>query len=151
MELRENRDGWILSFNDGRIQLIQIDFRLSFLVSDGNDQAWPHVETPGILKIGMTETSFVPEQSTTLAPMLAFFNAVVSNIRIEKAGQLMVEFVQDRLMSVAPDEAHEAWQIECSTEKGELMLVCPPGGDVVLFRDSNIPRRVGNLRFELGP
>jgi hypothetical protein len=147
MELKEIRDGWILSFKDGRIQLIQIDFRLNFLVTDGPHRAWFHVETPGRLKIGTTETSFVPEQSVTLAPMLAFFNATVSNVRIAKTGQLVVEFEQDRLMFVAPDKAYEAWQIEGSTEEGELMLVCPPGGDVALFRDSNIPRGVGNLRL----
>jgi hypothetical protein len=145
MDLKEDRDGWILSFRDGRVQLIQIDFRLNFLVTDGPDRTWLHVETPGRLKSGTTETSFVPEQSVTLAPMLVFFNSVVSKVRIAKTGQLVVEFEQDRLMFVAPDKAYEAWQIECSTEKGELMLVCRPGGDVTLFRDSNIPRRVGNL------
>lgn len=69
----------------------------------------------------------------------------MSNVRIARTGQLVVEFEQDRLVFVAPDKAYEAWQIECSTEKGELMLVCPPGGDVAFFRDSNIPRRVGNF------
>jgi hypothetical protein len=147
MELKEIRDGWILSFEDGRVQLIQIDFRLNFLVTDGPNRAWLHVETPGSLKIGTTETCFVPGQSVTLAPMLAFFNAIVSNVRIAKTGQLVVEFEQDRLILVAPDKAYEAWQIECSTEGGELMLVCPPGGDVALFRDSNIPRHVGNLHL----
>jgi hypothetical protein len=142
MELNENRDAWILSFKNARIQLIQIDFRLSFLVADGNDQAWLHVERPGLLKIGTTETSFSPEQSTTLAPMLAFFNAIVRNVRISKIGHLTVEFEQDRLLLVVSDEAYEAWQIECSTEKGALMLVCPPGGEVTLFRESEIFRRL---------
>jgi Family of unknown function (DUF6188) len=147
MELNENRDGWILSFEDRRVQLIQIDFRLNFLVTDGPDRVWLHIETPGRLKIGTMDTTFIPEQSVTLAPMLALFNSKFSNVRIAKTGQLVVEFEQDRSMFVAPDKAYEAWQIECSTEGSELMLVCPPSGDVALFRDSNIPRRAGNLHL----
>jgi hypothetical protein len=145
MELIENRDEWILSFKDGRVQLIQIDFRLSFLVTDGPDRAWFHVETLGRLKVGLTETSFVPEQSVTLAPMLAVFNTAVSNARISRTGELVVEFEQDRSMLIAPNSAYEAWQIECSTESRELLLVCSPGGEVAVFRDSNKPRRIGNV------
>jgi hypothetical protein len=33
----------------------------------------------------------------------------------------MIEFEEDRSMLVAPNEAYEAWQIACSTEKGELI------------------------------
>jgi hypothetical protein len=145
MEITETRDGWTLSFKDGRVRLIQIDFRLTFLIVDGSDRVWLHVETPGRLKTGATETTFVPAQAVTLAPLLTFFNAIIRNIRIGKTGELASEFEQDQFMLVEPDKAYEAWQIECSAEEGELMLVCPPGGDVALFRDSNIPRRVDSL------
>ena len=147
MELSEDQDGWTLSFNDGRIQLIQVDFRLNFLVTDGPNEAWLHVETRGTLNSGATEIPFVPAQSATLAPMLALFNAVVSKIRIAKTGQLVVAFERDRMMFVAPDAAYEAWQIECSTENGDSRLVCPPGGDVAFFHDSKVPQCTGSFHL----
>jgi hypothetical protein len=147
MQILEDQDGWTFSFKDGRVQLIQIDFRLNFLVTDGFDKAWLHVETQGRLKCGAKEISFVPEQAVTLSPILTFFNTSLSNVIVAKTGQLVVQFEQDRSMIVAPNDTYEAWQMECSTEKGELMLVCPPGGQVALFRDSNMSRRVENLRL----
>jgi hypothetical protein len=81
MELKEDRDGWNISFKDGRVQLIQIDFRLSLLVSDGSDKVWLRIETPGRLKSGMTETPIVPAQPVTLVPVLPLFDAVVCSMQ----------------------------------------------------------------------
>lgn len=147
MELSKDQDGWTLSFNEGRIQLIQVDFRLNFLVTDGPAEAWLHVETRGTLKSGATEIPIIPAQSATLAPILALLNAVVSKITIAKTGQLAVAFEQDRMMFVPPDAAYEAWQLECSTENGDSRLVCPPGGDVAFFDDAIMPQRAGTLRL----
>lgn len=135
MELMEDQDGWYISFKDGRVQLVQIDFRLSLLVADGSDKVWVRVETPGRLKSGMTEIPIAPAQSATLAPALPLFNAVVCGVRIARTGALVIEFQHDISLHVAPDEACEAWQMECSADGGEMLLVCPPGGDVVVFRN----------------
>jgi Family of unknown function (DUF6188) len=138
MELTEDGDGWTLSFRDGRVQLIQIDFRLSLLVSEGTDEAWLHIETQARIRRGETDMLLVPEQTTSLAPILASFNVPVANIRIGKKGHLRLEFLGGSLLDVDPDEAYEAWQIECSIAKRGLMFVCMPGGEVVSFRDPNV-------------
>lgn len=145
MELKQDQDGWDISFKDGRVQLIQIDFRLSLLVSDGSDKLWLRVETPGRLKSGMTETPILPAHSVTLVPVLPLFYAVVCSVRAARAGSLVIEFQHDVSLRVAPDEAYEAWQVECSTDRDELLLVCPPCGDVVVFRNLNEVRRADNL------
>lgn len=135
MKLDERRDRWIISFSDGRIQLIQIDFRLSFLIVDGPSKAWIHIETRGKLKCEATESSFVPERSETLAPMLALFNAAVNKIEIGKTGELVVSTERDHLILVAPDAKYESWQISCSIGSDNVMFVCPPGGEVAFFHE----------------
>ena len=39
MELRDEKDGWHLSLQDGLVQLIQIDFRLGLFLSDASGKA----------------------------------------------------------------------------------------------------------------
>jgi hypothetical protein len=135
MNLKEEKDCWSLILKCGRVQLIQIDFRLNLLVLDGTDKLWLHVETPGTLRTQVGDVLLVPEQPATLAPILPLFNAEVIAINISKAGQLQIKFGHDGSFEVTPDHSYEAWQVECSSEEGDFMLVCPPGGEVTLFRD----------------
>jgi len=44
MKLREEEGGWSLSLSDGQVQLIQIDFRLGFFLSDPLDKAMLFIE-----------------------------------------------------------------------------------------------------------
>jgi hypothetical protein len=148
MKLVENKDGWFLSLNDGRVGTIQIDFRLSLLITDGTDAAWFRFGTQGRLKGRTTEITLVPAQTTTLAPILSFFNAAVLNVRIARTGEAVIEFGQDSSLIVAPDQTYEAWQFDFSLDQSEMMLICAPGGDVAVFRDSKAPERTGNVRFD---
>jgi hypothetical protein len=65
MELLKQHHGWRLALENARVQMIQIDFRLSLLVSDGRDEAWAHIETSGVLRSGARELLFTPEQTPT--------------------------------------------------------------------------------------
>jgi hypothetical protein len=135
MKFEEGSDFWLLVPECGRIQMIQVDFRLSLLVSDGPDaRAWLHIETPGELRAMGNAILLVPEQPATLAPILSLFNSEVNSIRISKAGHLQVQFGHNHLLEVAPHQKYEAWQLEYSSRDGDLMFVCSPGGEVVLFR-----------------
>jgi hypothetical protein len=78
---------------------------------------------------------FILEQSPTLAPILRFFNAEVTAIEIQRAGQLTIRFVDDSLIEVEPNEAYEAWQVGISSRQGDYLLVCAPGGEIVLFQE----------------
>jgi hypothetical protein len=146
MRFEEANDFWLLTPECGRVQMIQIDFRLSLLVSDGPDEGtWVHVETTGRLKTMTTETLLVPGQPATLAAILSLFNSEVSSIKISKTGGLRIQFGSSHILEVAPHQSYEAWQIECSSRSGDFVLVCPPGGEVVLFRDGQLPTGVANL------
>ena len=140
MRLEEEHNGWALALERGRVEMIQIDFRLSLLVSDGpNDRCWLRIETLSKFRTAEKQTLIVPERSATLAPALSLFNVEVTAINIARVGHLEVTFGNGDRLEVAPDESYEAWQVECSTREGDMILVCPPGGDVVVFSRGRDP------------
>jgi hypothetical protein len=134
MELREDKNAWTISLKDGRVQMIQIDFRLGFLITDDDDQVWLHIETPARLKTTASEVLLVPDQSVSLAPILPFFNAPVASIRMERTGRLLVEFQRGASLDVAPHQDYEAWQAGCMIQKKDSLFVCAPGGEVAWFK-----------------
>jgi len=71
----------------------------------------------------------------------------MSVIRITKAGRLQVNFRNGDLLDVTPDASYEAWQVDYLTKEGSVMLVCPPGGQVVVFSNSaQNPADVASVR-----
>jgi hypothetical protein len=138
MKLNRETDGWHLEFINARVQLIQIDFRLSFLVSEDSDEAWAHIETAGKLKTGAFKVPFVPENTRSLAPFLDLFNIGVTSMQITQAGKLTFEFSNKQLLEVCANEAYEAWQVAGKVGKDSFMFVCAPGGEVVHFSESNV-------------
>lgn len=134
MELRNEKDGWYLAFrDDGRVQLIQIDFRLGLFLSDASGEAQLYVETPCRLKGPETIVSLIPAEPLSLAPALGLFNTKVSGVAIRNTGQLNVQFGDHCSLEVDPDDAYEAWQLGCSDG---FLLVCSPGGNVSLFKQT---------------
>ncbi len=129
--------------------MIQIDFRLSLLVSDGQNEAWVHIETPGVLKSGAKELLFTPKQTPTLAPILHFFNAAVTAIDIKNAGRLIIEFAGDSAIEVAAHDSYEAWQVSVGGEQGGCLLVCAPGGEIAFFQEPVATRGDGARTFDL--
>ena len=133
MELRDQKDGWQLLLQDGTVQLIQIDFRLGLFLSDTSATAQLYVETPCRLKGTGVEVSITPSESSSLAPILPFFNAKVIGVVIQKTGQLKLRFGDGHILEVDPDDSYEAWQLGCPSIGS--MLVCSPGGKVSIFRE----------------
>jgi hypothetical protein len=145
MKLNRETDGWHIEFTNARVQLIQIDFRLNFQISEDSDEAWAHIETAGKLKTGAFEVPFVPENTRSLAPFLDLFNIEVASMRITKTGKLTFEFSNMQLLEVCADEAYEAWQVEGKVGKDSFMFVCAPGGEVVHFSESDVyPSKVAS-------
>ena len=138
MELRDEKHGWHLSLQDGLVQLIQIDFRLGLLLSDASGNAQLYVETPCRLKGPDVDVALTPAESSSLAPVLSLFNAKVTGVAILNTGQLKVQFGDDRSLEVDSDDAYEAWQLGCSIG---FMLVCPPGGKVSFFKQTERPAK----------
>ena len=141
MKFEEQDTGWSLLLERGQVQMIQIDFRLSLLVSDGPaDKAWIHIERSCKLRRGSVDELLVPEKSVTLAPVLSLFGAEVCAVIISKVGGLEIKFGNDQCLVVGPDQTYEAWQLEGSCQECEFMLVCPPGGGVVAFENAGGPK-----------
>ena len=141
MELIESNDGWLLRFDEGRVNYIHIDFRLALDFVDGTETSLVTIETTCRLKGPDVDVPITPAESSSLAPVLPLFNANVAGIAIGKTGYLKVEFGDGRALEVAPDNSYEAWQLGCSLG---FMMVCSPGGPVSLFRDNKRPGRFTN-------
>ena len=139
MTFKEDNDGWFCELANSRLQMIQIDFRLSLLISNSNERAWVHIETEGRLMSDLHQTLFVPGDTQSLAPILRLFNAEVIRINITKIGKLTIKFERNHLLEVGPDRSYEAWQVSYSgSDEDKVMLVCGPGGKVTLFRDDAV-------------
>jgi hypothetical protein len=136
MELRDEKDGWQLSLQDGLVQLIQIDFRLGLFLSDASGKAQLYVEAPCHLRGPDVDVALTPAESSSLAPVLPLFNAKVTSVAIRNTGQLKVQFGDSCSLEVDPDDAYEAWQLGCSLG---FMLVCSPGGKVSFFKQTERP------------
>ena len=131
MKLTEDINEWCFLFTEGIVQLIQIDFALNLILSDGPENVAVRLGMPcRFLEHGNTVT-LIPEETSSLCPILSTFNCSVIDITIRKTGHLVLHFADDRLLEVDPDEKYEAWQL---TSKN-LMLVCKPGGGFTIFRE----------------
>ena len=133
MILREEKGGWSLLLANGRVQLIQIDFRLGLFLSDPPDEAELYIERTFRLKEPNGIVTLEPGKTATLAPALSLFNAKISNVTVRKTGGLKAEFAGEVSIEVGPDDRFEAWQL--GSRSAGFMLICSPGGSVSFFQD----------------
>jgi Family of unknown function (DUF6188) len=136
MQLTEEKDGWSLRLQTGRVGYIHIDFRLGLDVTDTTGTASVTIETPCHLSSPSGETVLIPAETTTLAPALGLFNVDVEGISIQRTGRLKIIFGNDFFLRVEPNEMYEAWQIGCPN--CGFLFVCSPGGEVALFQQGGV-------------
>jgi hypothetical protein len=117
--------------DEGRIQRIEVDFRLGFLFGDKTETASLYIETPCYLRCEGKNIPLMPDEPCSLAPALALFNAEVANVSIERTGHLTASLKDGRSLEVDPSEQYEAWQIGSTNG---FLLVCAPGAEVALFQ-----------------
>jgi hypothetical protein len=123
--------------DEARVQRIEIDFRLGLLLSDRSETAHVYFETPCYLNSQGEEILLAPDDTCTLAPILALFNAEVGDVAIHGSGRLVVTFKDGRSLEADPDERFEAWQI---ASPNGFLLVCSPGGSVSVFQANAVAR-----------
>jgi len=145
MKYNQSVGGWQFETIDCRVQLIQIDFRLGLLISDGANDIWVRIETAAHIVSGAHATLFDPAKTQSLVPILDLFNAKVRGIIVDRTGRLEVRFEDSRLIEVLPDRSYEAWQVEYLSKSEKLMLVCAPGSKVVVFQEASIERDASRL------
>jgi hypothetical protein len=111
MEFIEEYSVWRFVFQQALVQLVGIDYRLGLMLADGTDILKLHIETPFHLIGPGTDVLCVPEEPTTLSPILPLVNAAVKGIVINKSGQISVDFESGFSIKVDPDASYEAWQL----------------------------------------
>jgi hypothetical protein len=131
MELRQHDGGWHPAFQDGSVQLIQIDFRLELFLNDPPEMATLYVETPCRLRGPCINTVLTPDTPSTLAPALFLFNSKVIALDTGAKGNRRIEFGGPYCLEVDSTDAHEAWQVGSPTNG--FLLVCSLGGEVSFF------------------
>lgn len=135
MKLTATGSGWMLAMDEGRIQRIEVDFRLGLLLGDKTETASLYIETPCYLKGAGEDTLLIPDEPCSLAPVLALFNAEVEGVSIQRSGHLTAMLKNGRSLEVDPNEMYEAWQIGSTNG---FLLVCSPGGEVALFEQREV-------------
>jgi hypothetical protein len=135
MELKTTAFGWLLAMDEGRVQRIEVDFRLGLLFGDKAETALLCIEMPCYLRREGRDILLTPDDPSSLAPVLAIFNAEVADISIQRTGHLTAKLKDGRSLEVDPNEQYEAWQI--SSTNG-FLLVCSPGGEVSLFQQGRV-------------
>lgn len=131
MQLIPTDFGWLLKMDEGRIQRIEVDFRLGLLFGDKTETASLYIETPCHIRSEGNNTRLVPDAPWTLAPALTIINAEIADVSIQKTGYLTVKLKDGRSLEIEPNEQYEAWQVGSTNG---FLLVCSPGGGVAMFQ-----------------
>ena len=88
------------------------------------------IEVPFDVTDGTTSVHIVPGNSDRLSGASTLLNAVCRSVQLHKSGVLLVEFADDRVLTVRPSEEFESWQ---AFVRGRSMVVCSPGGALSFF------------------
>lgn len=130
MKIDTKNLNWTVSFEDGYVQLLQIDYRLGIFIADHAESIRVHIGSPFRFRgpDGM-EAEADPEDSPTMAPALQIANGGVRSLAVSETGSLQIDFANGASLFVTPDEHYEAWEM-----LGDgFWLISTPGGGLSLF------------------
>jgi hypothetical protein len=117
LKLHENSESWHLVFDDARVQMIQIDFRLGLLIADKSGTAQIYIESPFSMRLSCREwVRIFPERPETLSPILSLVNKPVLEAQAENDGTLTLKFDGDHKICIVSDQQYEAWQLSCGSK-----------------------------------
>jgi hypothetical protein len=120
--------------DEGRIQRIEVDFRLGLLISDKTETVCLHIAEPCCITCEGRTISLTPEDAPSLAPALVLFNAEVADVSIQRTGHLTVKLKDGRSLEADANERYEAWEIGWNG----FLFVCSPGGKVTYFQQRGV-------------
>lgn len=131
MQLQNEDDFWNFTFENCEVQIILIDFRLGLIMSENTDELRLEIGSQCHLNQSGVDTLLIPEETTSLAPVLSLFRAKVLEIEIQRTGKLSIRFEEGRSLYIVPDPDYEAWELGCPSI--DMLFVCLPGGEVSQF------------------
>jgi hypothetical protein len=129
MQLIDNVDAWTIVLDNGIIQSVDCDFRLTFRIIDKLGAVSLIIEH-AFHYIADGKTEIVDDAQFNI--FRASFNredAKVAAIDIRRDGTLVVASVACDIIRVYPNSHFEAWQVSCLNR----LWICAPGGEVALF------------------
>jgi hypothetical protein len=115
-------DRWTVPVGEGIVTQLQVDFAFGLTV-----ETWLHfrIETP--FRYGGME--YQPEDSSSLAPLLRLHQARVASVEVFKDGRLAVGFADGQVLTVAPIQQYEAFEVHGqSAARKPFQFVALPGG-----------------------
>lgn len=126
MRLIEDEGGWRITFSDGYVNFLHIDYRLGVSLVDEPEHANLTIETEFTLREGANDIHIEPSDTMTLGPALRLFMKKVAFIDIRRDGNLEIQFEGDLNLEVEPAIVYESWEITCPMGS----FACYVGGDV---------------------
>jgi hypothetical protein len=130
----ERRDGGIeVSFDDGSVNLVLLDYRLGLNVLD-SDSAKLHISIATEMSAGpvkATSVRFDPEEDDGAIGELAasLRHRKIRSCVASQAGDLKLEFDSGLTIDVPSDASYEAWQLDGP----EFKVVAKPGGGLAVW------------------
>jgi hypothetical protein len=132
----EEADRYVLPLGERRVSRIYIDFAFGIFFWEPG---------PGIeIRIGgrirlrhgsEKEVIANPADPASLCPLLSLFGLSVANAYALKDGTLKVEFKENIVLQIDPDDKYEAWELASSEGLNGLKLVSLPGGRVAFWQN----------------
>jgi len=112
MKIDAKNMNWTVSFDDGYVHLLQIDYRFGILIADRAESIRVHIGSPFRFQgPDGTEAEVEPEDPPTVAPALQIANGGVKSLAVSETGSLQIDFANGASLFVMASERYEAWQI----------------------------------------
>jgi hypothetical protein len=125
--LVEANGGWLLPLGNGVVTQLRIDFAFTLMI-----EAWLEIriQTAFVYGIAGNIRPFDPEQAPALAPLLDRHQARVTVAEIRPEGRLSLTFADQAVLTVEPDDRHEAFSVvgQRSPRPHFLIVAAPDGG-----------------------
>jgi Family of unknown function (DUF6188) len=132
--LQEDIDKFEVILQDAKVNQVILDFRLSILIVDSDDEKL-HIVIESPFSVRTTTSASTPMVDPGgSTPMLGTIVLMLRHRQITKCcimkyGSLSLEFGDDLAIEVPPDKHYEAWDLDCKLFK----LLAMPGGEVAFW------------------
>lgn len=133
----EEGDGWLLNVHAWQITRCMIDYGVTLEAADGDH--WIRFRLGSDFVFTSSDERLLIDlgsnSPTAVCPVLKVLHKNIGEAKAFKDGTLRIEFADGAVITAAPDDRFEAWEI--SSEHQEITIVSLPGGGLVTWKSPN--------------
>jgi hypothetical protein len=128
--VREDETCFTIDLDDWTVDAIEMDYAVNVKLRCSDIQEQDRIdikiETSFALSSPRGSATMIPEDPSTLAPVLSILRMKALRIIARSDGNLLLELDNSTTIHVPPDPSYEAWNVCCR----KLLLVGLAGGEV---------------------